>query len=110
MEPEVDYLAKSYKSFLIDYLQDIKTGTELHLHPPLAFRRVYEIILKGFVKPDDDGELRTTDLITMMDMVAKFMTYLQRNDIEYKRFTPCSCTQLTDEDISLLLESGGENR
>lgn len=106
---ESTFLAKNYKAFLYEYLHNIKSGTDsLHLHPPQAFRRVYEIILSGFVKPDDDGELRSTDLITMMDMVAKFVSYLNHNGIEYDSFSQCSCTRLTDKDLELLLEGGGE--
>lgn len=109
-ESESKFLAKNYKAFLYEYLQDIKSGNDpLHLHPPPAFRHVYKIILRGFIKPDDDGELRTTDLVTMMDMVAKFMTYLHRNGIDYDTFTRCSCSRITDEELDLILGSGGEN-
>lgn len=108
---ESKFLAKNYKAFLYDYWTALKSGTDpLHLHPPPAFRHVYEVILNGFVKPDDNGDLNYTDLITMMDMVAKFMSYLNHNGIEYDNFTSCACTRLTDEDLALLLESGGDNR
>lgn len=104
---ESKFLTKNYKAFLYGYLQDIKSGNDpLHLHPPPAFRYVYEKILEGFIKPDDDGELRTTDLITMMDMVAKFISYLNNNKIEYNDFTRCECTSLTARDVELLLGSG----
>lgn len=106
---ESKFLTKNYKAFLYDYLTAIKSGNDpLHLHPPPAFRHVYEVILNGFIKPDDNGELRTTDLIIMMDMVAKFMTYLNDSKIDYHSFSACPCTTLTTEDLQLLLESGGD--
>lgn len=107
---ERKFLAKNYKAFLYDYLQELKSGNDpLHIHPPPAFRHVYDIIIHHFVKRDED-ELSTTDLVSMMDMVAKFVSYLNDNKIEYNGFTSCECTTLTARDVELLLESGGDNR
>lgn len=106
---ESKFLEKNYKAFLYDYLTAFKSGNDqIHIHPPPAFRNLYKAIIERFVKEGD--ELPTTDLVTMMDMVAKFMSYLNKNGIEYDNFTGCPCTRLTDEDLLLLLESGGENR
>lgn len=104
---ESKFLAKNYKVFLHNYLQEFKQGNDpLHIHPPPAFRRVYELVMRPYILRDD--EVSYTELITMMDMVAKFMSYLNHNGIEYDSFTRCSCTRLTDEDLTLLLESGGD--
>lgn len=106
---ESKFLAKNYKAFLYSYLQDFKYGKDpLHLHPPPAFRQVYELIMRPYLVQDD--EVNYSDLITMMDMVAKFMSYLNNNEIEYNSFSGCTCTRLTKEDLELLLENGGENR
>lgn len=108
-ESEEKFLVKNYKAFLYQYLQEFKHGTDpMHLHPPPAFRRVYELVMRPYFS--QDSEISYSDLVTMMDMVAKFMIYLNQQSIEYNNFTRCGCTRLSDEELELLLKSGGENR
>lgn len=106
---ESKFLTKNYKAFLYEYLQEFKHGNDtMHLHPPPAFRDIYDLVMRPYLTQDD--EINYSDLVTMMDMVAKFMSFLNRNGIDYQSFSECSCTRITDADLALLLESGGENR
>lgn len=106
---ESTFLAKNYKAFLYEYVQEFKHGNDpLHLHPPPAFRQIYDLVMRPFIL--QENEVNYSDLVTMMDMVAKFVSYLNHNGIKYDNFSQCSCTRLTDNDLELLLEGGGENR
>lgn len=109
-DAESKFLTKNYKAFLYDYLHEIKSGNDpIHIHPPPAFQDVYQIIIEQFV--DMETEMVTSrDLISMMDMVAKFVSYLDSREINYHDFSGCACTTLTTADVELLLQSGGENR
>lgn len=107
---ESKFLLKNYRVFLFEYLKAFKTGTDsMHIHPPPAFRRLYELMIERYVV-SGLVEIDTKELIFMMDMVAKFTSYLNRNEIKYDNFAECPCTRLSDEDLIALLESGGENR
>lgn len=109
-DAESKFLAKNYKAFLYDYLHELKSGTTpIHIHPPPAFRNVYQLIIEQLVDVEHDV-VTSRDLISMMDMVAKFVTYLESREISYHSFSGCSCTTLTADDVNRLLMSGGDNR
>lgn len=108
-EKEAKFLKKNYLAFLQDYLNELRNGTDpLHIHPPPAFRKVFRKILEHFVEKKS-GTINGEDLIRALDLTTKFITYLHKNHISYDNFSKCSCTSLTDEDLAMLLESGGDN-
>lgn len=96
-EQESKFLIKNYRAFLADYYADLKSG-DGEIHPPQAFRVVYERMMRPYIM--SDKKVTYADLIALMDMVARFMTYLDSHEISYNHFqNDCSCDQ-----------SGGDNK
>lgn len=107
---ESKFLAKNYRAYLYDFLNEVKQGKgNIHISPPPAFRHIYDLIINHTVDFRNE-EVDYRDLIYMMDQVAKFVSYLNRNGIEYDEFTESPSTRLTTDDLNRLLTSGGDNR
>lgn len=107
---ESKFLAKNYHAYLYDFWNEVKHGKgDVHISPPPAFRHIYDLIINHTVDFRNE-ELNYRDLIYMMDQVAKFVSYLNRNGIEYDEFTESPSTRLSADDLNRLLTSGGDNR
>lgn len=92
---ESKFLTKNYKAFLHEHLEHFRSGADVH--PPPALRAVFELMLDVVILPGD--EITYADLIAVMNMTARFMAYLERQEINYEHLIECACGK-----------DGGDNR
>lgn len=99
---ETKFLTKAWLAFLREYLLENKENPLAH-HPPPAFTHIYGLVLKGLLQPAE--HIDTVDIVKVLDMVVKFTNYLHDHKIDYRSFTPCKCSEITDEDLAIIIEN-----
>jgi hypothetical protein len=84
------------------------TNLTTHVHPAPAFVELFAELADGDLENIDDETFST--IIANMDIALRLGMFLERNKIQYEKFSKCPCDSMAANNVEEFLAASKEDK